>query len=60
MKIVGMIRSTASQEVEAEGEDYVAALEQLPASIPRDSSYSTFAGTLSLDPPISVAEGSAF
>ena len=33
MKIVGRIRSTATQEVEAEGEDYVAAHEQLLASI---------------------------
>ena len=34
MKIVGRIRSTATQEVEAEGEDYVAARGQLLASIP--------------------------
>ena len=34
MRIVGMIRSTATQEVEAEGENYVAAREQLLASIP--------------------------
>jgi hypothetical protein len=34
MKIIGMIRSTGTQEVEAEGEDYVAAREQLLASIP--------------------------
>jgi hypothetical protein len=34
MKIIGMIRSTATQKVEAEGEDYVAAREQLLASIP--------------------------
>ena len=33
MKIVGRMRSTATQEVEAEGEDYVAAREQLLASI---------------------------
>lgn len=33
IKIVGMIRSTATQEVEAEGEDYVAARGQLLASI---------------------------
>jgi hypothetical protein len=34
MKIVGMIRSLATQEVETEGEDYVAAREQLLVSIP--------------------------
>ena len=34
MKIVGMARSTATQVVAAEGEDYVAAREQLLASIP--------------------------
>lgn len=33
MKIVCMIKSTATQVVEAEGEDYVAAREQLLASI---------------------------
>ena len=34
MKIVCMIKSTAAQEVEAEGEGYVAAREKLLASIP--------------------------
>ena len=36
MKIVGRIRSTAAQEVEAEGEDYVVARGQLLASIPEE------------------------
>lgn len=34
MKIVGMIQTKATQTVEAEDEDYVAAREQLFASIP--------------------------
>lgn len=33
MKLVCMIKSTATQEVEAEGKDYVAAREQLLVSI---------------------------
>ncbi|WP_424348148.1 hypothetical protein [Kocuria sp. CH-021] len=33
MKVVGMIQSTATQEVEAKGEEYVAARVQLLASI---------------------------
>ena len=33
MKIVCMIKSTATQKVEAEGKDYVAAREQLLVSI---------------------------
>lgn len=46
MKIVDMIRSTATQDVEAESVDYDAAREQLLASIPRGSSCSTSEGTL--------------